>query len=267
MADYATTGFRLANAGSKSHWPDYTRNYLGTLLSCSREMLLEAAAQVELRDVPERVLEELARGGDGQFSDVSGQAHDAMAGSFSTILELGNALTRFEQTYEQALFDIDAGSEVMRSHLRSHGRVLLCKIGKVLAIAAVVVASVVSTVVSFGSAAAVIVALVAAAAATGAAVLDGIASWDSCNGNPRAAASAAERTYAGTLAALAKMKTVLDDAGAAARGLAIAGSRLDRCHSVRISRSRCASISLGAGPLVGDGPSPTAAFSSLRFQS
>ena len=38
-------------------------------------------------------------------------------------------------------------------------------------------------------------------------------------------------------------------------------------HSPRISRSRCSSIVLGSGPLVGDGPSPLAAFASLRCQS
>ena len=40
-----------------------------------------------------------------------------------------------------------------------------------------------------------------------------------------------------------------------------------RCHSFRISWSRCASMLAGSGPDVGDGPLPSAARRTLRFQA
>ncbi|MCA9606751.1 MAG: hypothetical protein KC619_14195 [Myxococcales bacterium] len=223
---------------NKHDWDEYTRSYLSAGLGCARYLLLLAAHDAELHDVPEVVLDELAAGGAGEFRESSGEVRDALIAMFANIIELRDALREFDSLYTAALAQVDNGARQIDILTPSGEESFLCHLGQALALASAAIAAAVATVVTFGTAAAAIavavVAVVAAAAAGGVA-------WAAaeCEGDTRPAEAEARSTFANAVIAMENLRGVLDRVKLAAGNIAIGDSRIDRLQrSVEIAAQR-----------------------------
>ncbi len=209
-----TTHFDLEQSKPR-HWDWYVSDYLGGGLGCMRYLLRLAASQAVLHRVPRMVLAELARGGDGQFTDVRGQVRGRMIEMFQNLRELDAALRGFEATYEQALAEVGVGAQRIDNAIPGHTRRLMCKLGKALVIIGSVVAAaaaIASAVLTVGTTGVLIAVLLSTGAASGAgAALINEVNNNKCSGDTGAAQAEAQRTFGGAILSLENLRGVMDE--------------------------------------------------------
>ncbi|MBX3249364.1 MAG: hypothetical protein KF901_19460 [Myxococcales bacterium] len=224
----------------KRDYDDFVERSFSGALGCLRHALLHSAMDARMHEVPERVIEELAVGGSGQFPTLRGEVREPLVAAFQGMMDLHSALEGFESQYQIALAEIRRGARQIDDLMPSQARERWCKAGRILAVIGTIAASVVSTIVTFGAASAVIVAIVVVASvASSAAAASGLVELDKCGGNEELARATIESTLSGALLAMENLRGITDEVRRTSGRLALGNSRLDQLATrARIARAR-----------------------------
>jgi hypothetical protein len=218
--------------GDSDDWDDYVETFFRPAIRCTEYEVLKAVHSLVLRDIPERVIEELASGGIGDFADLEGAVRDEHIRMFSTLEEFRTAIGDFKTEVEVAYRNVEGVAEAIDE---AAPNTLLCVLDKVaagLAVVAAAAGAIIAGVVTFGAGAAAITAVaVVAFAGSAASASAGVAGFvgslvEGCP-DEDAARAVADQGFGSLMTSLNNINGLLDTAGAAARQLALGDSALD----------------------------------------
>lgn len=198
----------------------YVRGFLGAQLRCVRWATMKMASQIELVDLPQRVVDELITNPDGtnpnRFTEVGGSLRQEYLDLFAKFLELKVALRQFDALARAAGVQIDIAVAQIDEQEPSTWDKISCVASRSLRALATVAATTAAVLAPPAAGAGASYALFerfAQGASIGNSAAFGLetASGMSSCWSEAAAADTGRRAWAGTLDATEKMKALFDD--------------------------------------------------------